>query len=348
MTGNDWRAGNTIWSGFGGYCQTTNHGDPIVLYDQLADRWMMSQFAVPPSAPYYQCIAVSATSDPLGSWHRYAYAWPGNVFNDFPKFGVWPDGYYMTANQFTNTSGGWQGAGVAVFDRVSMLGGGPANAQYWNLGVNYGSLLPADLDGDTLPPTNSPNYVFASDFYSYQLDIWEVSVDWVTPANSTCGDASNDPNSVLAITSFTTPSTVAQPSPGEALDSLSDRLMFRGPYRNFGSHESVALTHTVRTGGRIGMRWYEIRDPGGTPVLYQEGTYIPDADSRWMGAIAMDQEGNMAWATASLALRPTRRSDTPDDSLQTPWERCRRARFRSSPAPATRPAPTIVGATTAP
>jgi len=307
LTGNDWRAGNTIWAGFGGPCQFTNHGDPVVLYDQLSDRWMMSQFAIPASAPYYQCIAVSVTSDPLGSWHRYAYAWPGTVFNDYPKFGVWPDGYYMTANQFTNSSGGWQGAGVAVFDRVSMLSGGAANAQYWDLGVNYGSLLPADLDGDTLPPTNSPNYLFASDFYNYRLDIWEVSIDWATPANSTCGDANNDPTSVLAITSFSTPSNVPQPSPGEALDSLSDRLMFRAPYRNFDGHESVALSHTVSSGGRIGMRWYEIRDPGGTPVLYQEGTYAPDTNARWMGAVAMDSAGNMGlgYSVSSTSTYPS-------------------------------------------
>lgn len=294
LAGNDWRAGNSIWLGFGGPCQSMNHGDPIVLYDQLADRWMMSQFAVPASAPYYQCIAVSATSDPLGSWHRYAYAWPGGLFNDYPKFGVWSDGYYMTANQFASSAGGWRGAGVAAFDRASMLGGGAANAQYWNLGTNYGSLLPADLDGDTVPPAGSPNYIFATDFFNHQIDIWEVSVDWANPANSTCGDASNNPSSVLPVSSYTTPSNVSQPSPGEMLDSLGDRLMFRAPYRNFGSHESVVLSHAASLSGRTGMRWYEVRDPGGTPVLYQEGSYIPDTDARWMGSVAMDQDGNMA------------------------------------------------------
>jgi hypothetical protein len=138
LVGNDFVSGSALWNGFGGACEADNDGDPIVVYDQLADRWMMSQFAADSggtTGPFYQCIAVSQTSNPLGSWYRYEYAWPSNWFNDYPKFGLWPDGYYLTVNQFTNPVGSWRGAGVAVFEREKMISGNPsASILYWNLG----------------------------------------------------------------------------------------------------------------------------------------------------------------------------------------------------------------------
>ena len=118
-------AGNTLWSGFGGPCQTTNDGDPIVQYDHLADRWMVSQFALPnyPSGPFYQCIAVSQTADPTGAWYRYQFQISATKMNDYPHFGVWPDGYYMSVNQFVGNT--WGGAGAVVFERAKMLHGPP-------------------------------------------------------------------------------------------------------------------------------------------------------------------------------------------------------------------------------
>jgi len=94
---------NTLWNGFGGICEAYNDGDPIVLYDHLADRWLLSQFALPnyPNGPFYQCVAVSQTPDPTGGWHRYEFLASNTKMNDYPKFGVWPDGYYMTVNQFS-------------------------------------------------------------------------------------------------------------------------------------------------------------------------------------------------------------------------------------------------------
>ena len=120
-------AGNTLFTGFGGPCQSTNDGDVITLYDPLADRWLMSQFALPnyPNGPFYQCIAISKTGDPTGAYWRYQYTWQGNKMNDYPKFGVWPDAYYMTANQFASGSGTWAGAGVAAFNRAKMMAGDP-------------------------------------------------------------------------------------------------------------------------------------------------------------------------------------------------------------------------------
>lgn len=310
LTGNDFISGNALWNGFGGVCESDNDGDPIVIYDQLADRWMMSQFAVNTnwqSGPYSQCLAVSVTDDPLGSWYRYEYIWPSNYFNDYPKFGMWPDGYYLTVNQFNSTVSAWRGAGVAVFEREEMLVGNPSAAiQYWDLGTAWGSLVPADLDGSTLPPADSPNYLFAAyNGISDYIDIWEVSVDWDTPANSTCGDASNDPNSSVQVTNYTYASDVTQPG-GAALDTLSDRLMHRAAYRNFGTHESVVMAHAVNNPTL--MRWYEIRNPGGTtPVLYQEGSYQPDSTERWMGAIAMDRQGNimMGYSASDATTSPS-------------------------------------------
>jgi len=106
--------GNSIWTGFGGPCDGCNDGDPIVLYDKLANRWLISQFANTSSStgPFYQYVAISQTSDPTGSWYRYAFTWPGNKLNDYPKFGVWPDGYYMTANQFTVPAMSWAGGAL--------------------------------------------------------------------------------------------------------------------------------------------------------------------------------------------------------------------------------------------
>lgn len=311
LAGNDWRAGNTIWSGFGGKCETTNDGDPIVVYDQLAGRWVMTQFGLGPgSGPHSQCVAVSTTGDPLGTWTRTEYEWPSNYLNDYPKLGVWTDGYYMAVNQFlcnNSWSCSWRGGGVVVFDRENLIQGlAPRAPQYFNIGGIYGSLLPGDIDGDTAPPDGSPAYYFAvynggTDY----MDIWETSIDWDTPANSTCGIGSNDPNSSVTLTSFVTSGDIDQPGTTHDLDSLSPRLMFRAAYRNFGDHESVVLSHTV--GNPAGMRWYEFRDPGGSPVLYQEGTYSPDADERWMGAASMDSSGNIAmgYSVSGAATSPS-------------------------------------------
>ena len=311
--GDDWFDGNTLWAGFGGPCEDANDGDPIALYDQLSDRWLLSQLAVLPTlpdGPFYQCIAVSADSDPTGSWHRYAYAWPNDYLNDYPKFGVWPDGYYLTVNQFEVGAGGFAGAGVAVFDRAAMLSGSAATAQYWNLDAQWASLLPSDLDGETPAPAGSPAYLVATsdgDLLSDYLLIWKVSVDWANPANSTCGDASNGPDASILVSPYSTIQSVPQPGTSFQLDAIGDRLMFRLAYRNFGSHESLVLNHTVDVDGHAGIRWYEIRNPGATPLLYQEGTYAPDADSRWMGSIAMDNDGNIAlgYSVASSATFPS-------------------------------------------
>jgi len=178
--------GNTIWTGFGGPCETNNHGDPITIYDHLADRWMMSQFVI--GSTSYQCIAVSQTGDPTSSWHRYQYTWPNNYMNDYPHFGLWPDGYYVTVNQFNSSGTSYTGAAVATFERSQMLTGAMARMIYFNLGTNYFGQLPADLEGIIAPPSGAPNYILQWNNGSPndRMRIWEFHADWATPSNSTC------------------------------------------------------------------------------------------------------------------------------------------------------------------
>ena len=315
-------AGKTLWTGFGGPCETENDGDPITLFDPLAKRWLMSQFALPnfPLGPYYQCIAVSQTGDPTGAWHRYAFQVHQTKMNDYPKFGVWPDGYYLSVNQFTNGSS-WGGAGVYAFQRDNMLTGSPATAVYFDLygvNANFGGMLPSDLDGSTPPPLGSPNYFVEVDDSSWigpadAMRIWKFHMDWVTPANSTFG-LSGSPNFTLAVDNFVVlcPGTgpcIPQPGTSQKLDALADRLMHRLAYRNFGTHESLVVNHTVDAGsGRAGIRWYEVRDPNGSPAIHQQGTHAPqDTENRWMGSIAMDKFGNMAlgYSVSSALVYPS-------------------------------------------
>jgi len=318
--------GNTLWAGFGGPCEATNDGDPITLYDPLADRWFMSQLALPhfPNGPFYQCIAVSRTGDPTGAWYRYEFVIPISKMNDYPKFGVWPDGYYISVNQFNAGTLTWGGAGVAAFERDSMLNGKVAQMVYFDVGavtLDFGGMLPADLDGFEPPPAGSPNY-FAEWNDSTQLGdpsdtlrLWEFHVDWANPTNSTFGLANHAPNALLP-TADVDPDMcgfsrdcIPQPGTGQRLDAISDRLMHRLQYRNFGDYETLVANHTVDADStdHAGIHWIELHRHGGTWSIHQEGVYAPDTDHRWMGSIAMDHMGNVAlgYSVASATTFPS-------------------------------------------
>jgi hypothetical protein len=274
----------TIWAGFPGPWQSSlNDGDPIVLYDDLADRWIATQFSLPVGGTYL-LVAVSQTSDPTGAWYRYGFETAD--FPDYPKFGVWPDGYYFSANRF---AGGFLGTYAGVMERDSMLIGSPANMVIFSVPSSISaSLLPADCDGTTPPPTGAPNYFVQA--FGGGLDVFELQVDWADPGSSTF-------TGPLAITTspYTPVNGIPQMGTSTLLDDLSTRLMQRLQYRNFGSHESMVVCHTVNAGNsRAGMRWYELRNPGSWS-LYQEGTYAPaDGIYRWMGSIAMNDSGDIA------------------------------------------------------
>jgi len=293
---------NSFFSPAPAPCNNQNRGDVVVLYDPLADRWLVTDFSLPTGGPYYECIAISQTGDPVsGGWWYYAVqAGPaGGPWNDYPKLGVWPDGYYMTANMFDP----WSGAYIWALDRASMLTGGPVNAQEFHAGSAYASLLPANLKGDP-PPAGSPNYVASFDFPN-TLHIWKLFIDWTTPGNSHLDGPFDLTTAPAGMVNWT---SIPQKNVAQLLDSLGDRLMFSAQYRNMGDHESLWLNHTVASGGTAGVRWYEVRDLSATPTLYQQGTYDPgDGHYRWMGSLAVDQDGNMAlgYSVSSSTLFPS-------------------------------------------
>ena len=307
------KPGNTIWQGFGGACETDNAGDPIVQYDKLANRWILTQFTAA-ATPYLQCVAVSTTSDALGTYNRYAFSY-GSVFPDYPKLGVWPDAYYITFNMFTNT---FQGAKACAYDRAAMLAGGPATQQCFQLSTTYGGLLPGDVDGTNPPPPGEANPVL--NFGTNSLNLWRFHVDWANSANTTF----NGPVSI-PVASFSRAcngsNCVPQPGTSQKLDSLGDRLMYRLAYRHHADgHESLVVNHSVGVGDNIfnpgisSVRWYELRNAAGqtigsaTPVVYQQSTLgTSDNIHRWMGSAAMDQAGNIAvgYSASNASVYPS-------------------------------------------
>lgn len=286
--------GNTIWAGFGGVCQTSNDGDPIVQYDKIANRWIFTQFAVS-AQPFTQCVAVSTTSDATGTYNRYAFQF-GINFNDYPKLGVWPDAYYMTFNNFRNGQI-FIGADACAMDRTKMLAGQAATIVCFQQSSAIGGMLPGDLDGTIQPAAGEP--AFFLNFGTNSLRLWKFHVDFTTPANSTFTGPTT-----LPVSSFTQLGSVTQPGTTQRLDSLSDRLMYRLAYRKFADgHESLVVTHSITAG----IRWYEIQDPNGTPTVFQQGTFAPDASTRWMGSVAMDQSGNigLGYSVSSSSVFPS-------------------------------------------
>jgi hypothetical protein len=286
------KRGNTLWAGFGGGCEKNNDGDPVVQYDKAASRWVLTQFSVtnPSLYGYLQCVAVSQTSDATGAYNRYSFSYGKTAFNDYPKLGVWPDGYYISYNIFNNGST-FAGSKVCALDRAKMLVGAAATQQCFQTSTAYGSLVPTDLDGATKPSPGAPN-VFAA-FGANRLDIWKFHADFQTPANAWF--TGPVPLSVAPFAeACAAGSCIPQPGTTQKLDSLADRLMYRLVYRNFGDHESWVVTHSVTAGSSVGVRWYELTGLAGTPSVTQQGTYAPDGDYRWMGSAAMDKNGDIA------------------------------------------------------
>lgn len=295
----------TLWDGFddGQPFDNANDGDPVVLYDEHSDRWIATQFAYSTNnGKSYELIAVSASADPLGVWYRYAYEF--DYLPDYPKFGIWPDGYYFTINQFDN--GDYMGGGICAVDRNAMLEGDPdAEIVFFDLGTSYFSLLPADADGEMLPPEGSPQYFMSMG--NNHMKMWNVEIDWENTENSTStymGVIQTEPF-------FNSNISISQPGTSQKLDDLADRLMYRLQYRNFGDYEVMLTNHTVKVddSGRAGVRWYEFRKyPEGDWEIYQQGTFAPDdGNSRWLGSIAMNDLGDIAigYSVSSSSTYPS-------------------------------------------
>jgi hypothetical protein len=309
---------NTLWQGFGGYCESSNDGDPIVLYDHLADRWFISQFALPryPFGPFYQCIAVSQTPDPTGAWYRYAFVYSKTKMNDYPHFGVWQNGYYMSVNQFNSGQGTWAGQGVAVFEREKMLTGQAARMIQFDLystDSNLGGMQPSHLNGPA--PAAGTDNVFAEiddDAWGYspdQVQLWKFHADWVTTGNSSFTKIG-----ALPVAAFDTEmcggsrNCIPQPG-GIAVDAIADRLMYRMQYRNFGAYQTLILNHTVDVDNtnHAGIRWYELRNSGAGWSVYQQGTFAPDSNNRWMASAAMNGQGEigLGYSISSATTYPS-------------------------------------------
>jgi hypothetical protein len=295
----------TLWSGFGGVCETAGHGDPVVLYDKLANRWVVTQFAGS-SVPTDECIAVSTTSDATGSYNRYAFHLGTNFF-DYPKLATWPDAYYMSMNVFNSSGTAYLGPQPFAFDRLQMLNGNPAS--FVTTGITGGSTenpyLPSDFDGTNPPPAGAPN-TFVEWPNGGVYKVFHFHADFGTPANTTFTQFASPPAAGFTQLCPGTRACVPEPN-GDSLDAIGDRFMFRLAYRNFSDHESVVTNYTVSSNGVAGVRWIELRNVTNGPVsVFQESTYQPDTTWRWMGSAAMDAQGNMAlgFSASSTSVFP--------------------------------------------
>ncbi len=302
---------NTLFAGFGGPCEQQIGGDAVVRYDQLADRWLLVVpiFRKPSdqaNAAYGMCYAVSTGPDPMGAYYRYEFSRP--LFPDYPRPAIWSDGYYLP----TSTGDTVIQKHVCAADRSKMLEGLPASEQCVIIdGVNF--LNASDIDGRRLPPPGMPNLVMAaggtqlhSVFESDGICVYKFSVNWDDPSKTRLSGPEK-----IAVAPYhylcngQLSKCVPQPGTDVRLDSQGDKLMQRLVYRNYGRYQSIVASHSVDTkAGGGGVRWYEFRlDSQGTPHLYQQGTYAPDGDYRWMPSIGMDRRGDIgvgySWGSAS-------------------------------------------------
>ena len=316
--------GNQIWSSLGGPCAANNDGDPIAQWDKIAQRWVLAQnvFSGP---PYYTCIAVSKTSDATGQYYEFQYPQPG--FPDYPKWGVWPDAYYQSQNDFGPSGGGYVGVNACAYDRSKLLVGNNSALQICFLDSSNGtlfddSMLPTDLDSGATPPKGEAEvYLGSIDNANPGNSVYEYlfHVDFANPNDSTfTGENGTMPITVnsysLACGGFA--ACIPQKGISDLLDSLGDRLMYRLEYVNVATafpsaaeHQSWLVNHSVTsTSGQVGERWYEFRSSETSTKLtaFQQGTFAPDSNYRWMGSIAQDKKGDMllGYSTSSSTMYP--------------------------------------------
>ena len=319
--------GNTIWSALGvnSLCASTNRGDPIVQYDRINQRWVLSQFAFTGNgtvAPYSQCIAVSQTSNALGAYNLYEYSF-GNALPDYGKLGLWTDAYYITYNMFTNGAT-FSGGRACAYDKAAMLAGAAATQICFNSTAHF-SFLPSDLDGPTLPPAGTPNFHITWNWpftatAPYTMQMIKFVPNFVTPASSTFTDgfggaAFSSVNftmdaGTLASCADNGNNCVPQLGTANLLDTLGSRHMYRLVYRNFGTYDALLITQSVDpVGGQVAaVRWWEIRRPNANPpVVYQNSTFAPaGTENRWMSSAAFDKLGNIGigYSASSSTMDP--------------------------------------------
>lgn len=294
--------GNVFWPE-GTNCGDNNAGDPVVLFDHLASRWLFTQF----TGDGTECVALSNSADPLGSWFAYEFPVTPGANNDYPKLGVWTDGYYMTSNIFTAS---FQGVAVTVFERDAMLQGQPARFIQFILpftGVSpvRFSLQPSHFTGKQAPPDGTCNFfVQAFDDETWGdggnpdgYQFWEFCTDWDDPASSTFDEAAFVTAAAFDAEFCGFAPCVPQPGTAQLLDVLGQFTMYRATVKYFADEGELrmVLNHTVDLNGSslAGIRWTEF-ELAATPTIIQTGTIAPgDGQHRWMGSIAYDASGNI-------------------------------------------------------
>jgi len=311
-------AGNAFWQGFGGSCQTNNDGDPIVLYDHLADRWFVSQFSINQGI---QCVAVSTTPDPLGSYFRWAFTVSPGENNDYPKFGLMPDAYYLALRDFPSNDGTF--ASAVAFDRAALLAGA-ANPTFIKFSLPCLSnncpdgIQPPHLEGPAPAPGTPGIFTRAwDDAFDGPLTgadgvrLWQFIANFANPGASSFTELPFAAGAGFdsQMCGFFQRNCIPQPSPGESLDPADELQMYRAQYRSFPGHDSIVMSTTVdATGSNVaGMRWWELRNSGSGWSIFQEGTYAPaDGLNRWMGSIAMNGNGDIAlgYSVSSSSTQP--------------------------------------------
>jgi hypothetical protein len=294
---------NNLFDGTGTPCDAQNMGDPVVLYDQYSGRWILTDFAWSSTrGPFYECIAVSKTADPVaGGWWFYALQVNATQLDDYPKLGVWPDGIYMSANMFTRAKT-YAGVKVWALNRADMISGAAMRNVAFTLGTTYFTLYPSTVASTHSVPAGTPNYFTSIYGVTNAVRIWKFTVNWTTPSSSTFTGPVNA--TVATFAKYTT--RIPQLGSSTTLDTLGDRHMVQVQFTNLNNVPALWLTHTVASNSVGGIRWYEIRNLSGTPTVYQQGTFQPDTNHRWMGSLAVDKMGNMAvgYSVSSSAMYP--------------------------------------------
>ena len=299
----------TLFAPIGGLCGTAYIVDPIVLYDRPADRWVVAGIGLDYAGSYSECIAVSTTNDPTGSYSLYSYSF-GSTLNDYDKLSVWAtasnSAYLVTYNLFPPTGSG--SADLCGFDRTKMLVGNAKAAMLCQQTPSTeGSYLPSDMDGSAPPVDGTPGlFLTWQNNNPGQLYLRKLTLNFAsgtaTLSNPTTINVAND--NLSCGSGFGT--CVPQPGTTQKLDTLGDRLMYRFAVRHFPDHDRAVVSHAVQNGSQVAFRWYELYDPAGTVTLNQQGTFAPDTTYRWMGSMAEDQNGNIGvgYSASSSSVYP--------------------------------------------
>ncbi len=275
----------TFFAPLGGDC-AAGASDPIVLYDRLADRWLISDVGI--GSQFSECVGVSKTNDPTGAYVLYAYSF-GGTLNDYPKLGVWPTSSNSSYLASYNLGGG--AADICGLDRTKMLAGDSSASQLCQrLPFIESSYLPSDIDGPTAPVDGTPGlFMTWQNNNPGQLRLRKLTLDFAAGTSS----VSSAINISVANDNLACGSCVPQLGTTEGLDTLGDRMMYRFPIRHFADHDRAVLNHAVTNGGQVAFRWYEVYDPAGAVTVNQQGTFAPDSTYRWMASIAEDKNGDI-------------------------------------------------------